>query len=194
VQLFIYDTTIIRGATFSRAIQYSTSLCQSTTPAAIALGDVTFAAQSGLLVANNNRVRASLAAPPVDDSTQFIEGVVFNYTGGASLSIHGDTIGGVAGATYSSWYLTVAISLSGATLTASMRLSPASCAGKARTPVSLTIHIATDPATGVFTLYLTPTQTAALALGDYQYHVLFTPSGSSDKFPILSGTFSVIDA
>lgn len=138
------------------------------------------------------RLRASLGGPPLDDPTVFVEGPITAYSNG-QVTINVDNFGGVAGSVYTSWNLSASVNLSGSSFNASMRFSPANCAGRTRTPVTLTINIPGDPATGVFVIYLSPTQTAALTLGDYTFKVLFTPSASSDKFLVLSGTITVID-
>ncbi len=191
---FVFNTAIVRGSTFSQGVRYSNFLCQSTTTAALVIGSATFAVQSGLTIPHLIRVRASVIAPPVDDPTQFVEGPEISYNSSLGmLDMTIDTIGGIAGATYSSWALSTAVDLTGTSFLASMRFSPASCAGKARTPQTLTINITGAPTLGIFTMYLTPTQTAALALGTYTYKVLFTPASSSDKFLVLSGTIEVID-
>lgn len=184
---FTFDTTLVRGSTFSQGIRYSTLLCQSSSPVTIALGSATFAVQSGLAISVGRRVRASVISP-VDDTTQFVEGPVTSYSGSA-LVINVDAIGG--NSTYSSWQLSGAVDLTGGTFNASMRLTSVSCAGRSRTPITLAINVTGDPKTGIFTIYLPPDHT--LVLGDYRYKVLFTPASSSDKFLVIGGTISVID-
>lgn len=189
---FIYDTTLVRGSTFSRAIRYSTVVAQSTSDVVIANGAATFAIEAGLSISNGQRMRASLVSPPVDDPTQFVEGTVTSYSG-STLIISVTTTGGDAGTTYSSWQLSTPVDLTGGTFVASMMLSPDTCAGRARPPVAITVNVTGSPTAGVFQLYLTPTQTAALTLGVYEFKVLFTPASSSDKFLVVSGTITVTD-
>jgi hypothetical protein len=189
---FVFDTEIIRGATFNKSIRYSYSLGQSSSSNTIATGSKTFGVQSGQTLVNGQRARASLAGPPQDDPTQFVEGAVTSYSG-PSLVFTADTISGVAGALYNLWNLTAAVDLTGGSFDAKMVLSLGTCAGKNRSPVTLGV-VVTVPTYGVFSLYLAPTATAILTLGTYDYLVLYTPASSSDKFPILSGTITVIDA
>jgi hypothetical protein len=192
MNIFTYDTEIVRGSSFSRGMRYSTVIAQSTSNVIITNGAAVFAIQAGLSISPGQRIRASLAAPPVDDATQFVEGVVASYTG-TTLTLTIDTTGGNAGATYSSWQLATPVDLTGGTFNASMSTLPDSCAGRSRTPVTITVNVTGDPTRGVFALYLTPVQTAALTLGVYNFKVLFTPSSSSDKFLIVSGTTTVTD-
>lgn len=112
---------------------------------------------------------------------------------GTSLTINADAIGGNAGASYSSWQITLSIDLTGGTFEATMRLAPHSCPGRVRTPVTLTVTLDTDTTNGVFAIYLSPAQTSALTLGVYGYTVLFSPASSSDKFLVVSGTITVSD-
>jgi hypothetical protein len=188
---FIYDTTCVRGATFKPAIRYSYVLCQSTSPAAIYLGPRPLVVPTGLTVSVGQRVRASVISP-INDPTQYIEGPVTSYSS-TLLTINVDTISGNLGTIYSFWLVTAAVDLTGGTFTAEMRFSNVSCAGRARTPVTLGVIVGTPASKGVFSLYLSPTQTAALQLGDYQYKVLFSPPSSSDKLLVVSGTISVVD-
>ncbi len=190
--MFTYDTTVLRGATFSRSIRYSLNLCQSTSANDITIGVKTFLVQTGLAVAVGQRIRASLVAPPTDDPTQFVEGTVTAYSG-TIITINVDTVGGVPGAIYSSWQLSSAVDLTGAAFTATLILMPDTCAGRQRTPVVITVIVSGDPKFGIFTLYLSPAQTAALLLAEYQLRVLFTPASSTDKFLILSGIITTND-
>ena len=192
MKFFTYDTTLLRGATFSRAIRYSLNLCQSTSPNDITIGSKTFVVQTGLAIAIGQRIRASLVAPPVDDPTQFVEGVVTAYSG-TILTVTIDTVGGTPGASYSVWQLSAAVDLTGATFDAKLYLMPDSCAGRQRTPVTLSVFVTGDPKYGIFSLYLTPAQTALLVLGEYLLRVLYTPATSTDKFLILSGTVTTND-
>ncbi len=173
-------------------MRYSTVIAQSTSSVVITNGTAVFAIQAGLSLSNGQRVRAVLTAPPVDDSSQFVEGVVASYSG-TTLTLTIDTIGGVAGATYSSWTLSTPVNLTGGVFEAKMNIMPDSCAGRSRTPVAISVNVTGNPVFGIFSLYLSPTQTAGLILGVYSFKVLFTPSSSSDKFLIVSGTITVTD-
>jgi hypothetical protein len=183
--------TLIRGASLSKGIRYSTVLCPSSTVATIKTGSVSFAAQTNLPVVTNQRVRASVLGP-VEDPSIFIEGPVTAYANG-QITVNADNFGGVNGAIFSSWRLTASVDLTGGTLTGAMRADPDTYAGRQRTPISLTLTVTGNPKTGVFIIYLSPTQTGALALGNYTYKVLFTPANSSDKFLVLGGTIQVQD-
>lgn len=198
---FTYNTTVIRGSTLSRGIRYASLIGSSTSSISISLGSKTFVAQSGMSVSVGKRVRATLLGPPspeifsefvTEDPTQFVEGLVTAYSG-TNLTINVDTIGGSTGTTYASWQLTVAKDLTGGTFNASMALAPESCAGRQRNAVPITINIVSPATSGVFSIYLSPTTTAALTLGTYLYKVLFTPASSSDKFPVISGSITVTD-
>lgn len=136
-------------------------------------------------------MRASVLLP-VEDPSQFVEGPVTSYAGGA-IFLNVDQFGGIAGAVYSAWKLSAAVDLTGGSFDASMVFNPDSCAGRQRTPIPLTINVTGDPKTGVFTIYLSPAVSATLALGDYTYRILFTPASSSDKFLVVSGTITVSD-
>ncbi len=188
---FILDIPLIRGATLSKGIRYSSVLCPSSVSAIVQTGSVTFPAQTGLAVAIGQRVRASVFGP-VEDPSIFVEGAVTAYANG-QITINADTFGGASGAIYISWKLTASVDLTGGTFSAYMRADPDTCAGRQRTPIPLTINVAGDPTTGVFTIYLSPDQTSALALGDYTYKVLFTPASSSDKLLVVGGTITVSD-
>lgn len=188
---FIFNTEIVRGASFSKSLRYSSVLCPSTFNATLQTGLVTFPAQTGLSVVVGQRVRASVLAP-VEDPSIFIEGPTTAYNNG-QLTFNVDTFAGAQGSIYPAWKLTAAIDLTGGSFDAVMRFNPASCAGRSRTPIIITVNVTGDPKTGVFSLYLSPAQTAILATGDYTYKVLFTPAASSDKLLVVSGTISVFD-
>lgn len=193
MRLFSYDTSLIRGTTFTRGIRYSTFLCQSSAQVTVQTGPAVFTVQTGMTVSVGQRVRASLEGPPLDDPTIFVEGVVTAYSGG-TMTINVDVFSGVAGSSYNSWTLSAAYDLTGAALSGTMRFSPIKCASRERTPVALTVAVVGGPTFGVFTIYLSPTQTAGLTLGDYQYVVLIQPQASSDLLPVLTGHISVIDS
>ena len=189
---YILDFSVIRGSSLGKGIRYSSFLCKSSSSVSIATGNKTFSVPNNLSIASGARIRASLVDNPVTDPTQYVEGPKVSYSS-TNLVVGVDTISGNAGTTYSSWLLTQPVNLTGGTFDASMRFDPASCAGRARNPIALTINVV-SATNGLLTIYLAPAQTAILAVGNYQYRVLFTPASSSDKFLVVSGTISVSDS
>lgn len=183
----IYNTTLQRGTTFTRQFISRTPLAQSATPLFIALGSTAFTTQTGLSIIPFSRIRAYSISQPLN----FMEGGELSYGPGGVVTINVDLIGGDNTIQISDWQLLILDNFTGGTISGEMLFSPASCAGKVRTPTVFTCAFSADPTQGGFSISLTSAQTLALTLGNYDYFVLTTVSGSTRQ--MVSGTITVVD-
>lgn len=184
-----YNTRMERGITFRRDFVSRFFLAPSASEFVVGVGPKIFLAQSGLPIAINDRIRAYSKAEPLN----FMEGPL-TAVSGTALTINVDLVGGDTESPFSDWQLLASDDLTGVTILAEMRLSPNSCAGRSRAPVSLNAGLAVDPKTGEFWIGLTPNQSAALTLGTYEFKIVVLLSNAIDKRLLCRGTIEVVNA
>jgi hypothetical protein len=183
-----YNTRLERGITFRRDFVSRFFLAPSASELLIAPGAKVFLTQASLPVATSDRIRAYSKAEP----SNFMEGPIATLSGTA-MTLTIDLISGDTSTPFSDWQLLASDDMTNVTFLAQMKLSPKSCAGRDRAPITLSAAHATDPKTGEFYITLTPTQTAALTLGTYDFYIIALLANGIDKRQMVRGTIEVVD-
>lgn len=184
----VYNTTLQRGASFQRNFVSRRKVAQSSTSNLVGLGSLSFTIEAGVSLAVGQVVRAY----SISDPNNWVEGTVTAYSS-TMLVVNVTSISGDTDLPVTDWQILGAEDLTGTTLSAKMLLSPKSCAGRRRPPVTLTAVLGSTPAAGYFSISLLPSETTTLTLGVYDYYVLMTYSNTIDKREMLSGTIMVED-